>query len=158
MPSHSMFNDPVVYAQACALASEAVGYRFLASAVGSSNHAARNFLNRWHLYGDDGAMTSGRKKKFTQQEKINAVEMFLAGTPRSEILAAFGISGLSTFKTWVRIYRQHGPEGLAPKKRGRKSNTTPQVLTEQQHLAAENAQLKAEVAYLKALAAVEEND
>lgn len=158
MPSHSIFNDPVVYAQACALASEGAAYRLVASVVGSSNDAAKDFLNRWRLYGDDGAMTSGSKKKFTQQEKIDAVEMFLAGTPRREVMATFGISALSTFKAWVRIYREHGFEGLAPKRRGRKSNTTPQVLTEQQHLAAENAQLKAEVAYLKALAAVEEND
>jgi len=158
MWSRSIFNDPVIYARACALARDGLGRNRLAAQLGSSVDAARDFLTRWRLYGDDGAMTSGAKKSFTQQQKIDAVEMFLAGSTQAEVAEAFGISSRSVLKAWVRIYREQGPEGLAPKKRGRKPGSIPHVRSTEEKLQAENQRLRAEVAYLKALAAVEALD
>ena len=59
-------------------------------------------------------------KSYPQQLKQAAVEKFLAGTPKAEIILEFGISTRSVFDRWVAIYRKDGPSGIAPKPSGRK--------------------------------------
>ena len=59
-------------------------------------------------------------KIYPHQLKQAAVEKFLAGTSKTDIVFEFGISGRSLFDKWVATYRKDGPDGLAPKPKGRK--------------------------------------
>jgi transposase len=59
-------------------------------------------------------------KIYPEQLKLAAVEKFLAGTPKTDIVLEFGISARSLFDKWVAAYRKDGPSGLVPKPRGRK--------------------------------------
>ena len=59
-------------------------------------------------------------KIYPQQLKLAAVEKFLAGTSKTDIVLEFGISARSLFDKWVAAYRKDGPPGLAPKPKGRK--------------------------------------
>lgn len=81
---------------------------------------------------------------YSQQLKQAAVEKFLAGTPKSEIIFEFGISTRSIFDRWVAAYRKDGPSGLVPKPRGRKRTRAGQESLEAKvyRLEMENALLK----------------
>jgi transposase-like protein len=93
-------------------------------------------------------------KIYPEQLKLAAVEKFLAGTPKTEIILEFGISTRSIFDRWVAAYRKDGPSGLAPKPRGRRPSVVGQESLEQkvQRLEMENALLKK----FQALMAVDE--
>jgi predicted MFS family arabinose efflux permease len=86
-----------------------------------------------------------------------AVQAYLSGDTATDVARRFGVTTASQIYTWVKAYRDHGPDGLAWRRRGRpKADTVPaDEMTEVQKLAAEVEMLKAENAYLKALAALE---
>ena len=102
----------------------------------------------WHdAYRQGRLLDSGdvrENKIYSQQLKVAAVEKFLAGTPKTDIVAEFGISARSLFERWVTAYRKDGPAGLAPKPRGRRPSVVGQESLEQkvQRLEMENALLK----------------
>ena len=83
-------------------------------------------------------------KRYSQQLKVAAVEKFLAGTPKPDILLEFGISTRALFNSWVLAYRKDGPAGLVPKPRGRKPSLVGSETLEQKvyRLEMENALLK----------------
>jgi len=81
---------------------------------------------------------------YSRQVKQAAVEKFLAGTPKSEIIFEFGISTRTVFERWVAAYRKDGPSGLDPKPKGRKPSVVGKESLEQKvyRLEMENALLK----------------
>lgn len=83
-------------------------------------------------------------RRYSQQLKVAAVEKFLAGTPKSDIVLEFGISTRALFNSWVLAYRKDGPAGLVPKPRGRKPSVVGSETLEQKvyRLEMENALLK----------------
>ncbi|MDO8713986.1 MAG: helix-turn-helix domain-containing protein [Polynucleobacter sp.] len=64
--------------------------------------------------------TMRENKVYPQELKVEAVEKFLAGTSKTEILLEFGITTRSVFDKWVAIYRKDGPSALAAKPKGRR--------------------------------------
>ena len=83
-------------------------------------------------------------KIYPYELKLEAVEKFLAGTPKSKIILEFGISTRALFDKWVVIYRKDGAEGLVAKPKGRKPLVAGQESLEQKiyRLEMENALLK----------------
>lgn len=67
-----------------------------------------------------GLKTMEGSKSYSTELKVAAVEKFLAGTSKSDVLLEFGISQRSVFNKWVAAYRKDGPMGLASKAKGRK--------------------------------------
>lgn len=59
-------------------------------------------------------------KHYSLETKLTAIEKFLNGTPKSQILFEFEISTRALFNKWVATYRKDGPEGLVAKTKGRK--------------------------------------
>jgi transposase-like protein len=59
-------------------------------------------------------------RNYSTALKVAAVEKFLAGTSKAEILLEFGISNRSVFNKWVAAFRKDGVTGLAAKPKGRK--------------------------------------
>lgn len=158
MTRASKLNDPVLFQRACDLVDEGVGRDILATELNISVDAARGFIQRYEMFGKDGAMCSHTPKVYTQAEKIEAVEYFLAGNSQSETCIRFGLSNRSTLKRWVKTFREEGPAGLASKRKGRPTRQNPSVeLTDEQQLQHRIDRLEAENAYLKALAALEDS-
>ena len=83
-------------------------------------------------------------RSYPQHLKVAAVEKFLSGTPKSQILLEFEISTRALFNKWVAIYRKDGPEGLAAKAKGPKPSVVGTESLEQKiyRLEMENALLK----------------
>lgn len=90
-------------------------------------------------------------KNYGFDVKVAAVQKFLAGTMKAEILAEFDITSRSLFNKWVAAYRQHGVEGLRPKAKGRpKKNPDPNSESDAEKI----FRLEMEVEVLKKLIAL----
>ena len=70
---------------------------------------------------------------------------------KPEAMARFGIASPSSFKKWLKAYREEGPEALKPKPKGRPrgSGSPPWEATREQQLERRIQKLEAENAYLK---------
>jgi len=139
--------------EAARLFSQGLGYRLVAKQLGLPLGTARiwhdTFLQGRLLHSDAVRVN----KIYPQQLKLDAVEKFLAGTPKSQILLEFGISTRSIFDKWVSIYRKDGPEGLIAKRKGRKP-----LVRGQESLQAKVHRLEMENALLKKYQALVEQD
>lgn len=120
------------------------GARAVATYLGLSHSTMR----RWQdAYRQGRLLHSGfvRENKFyPEQLKQAAVEKFLAGTPKADVILEFGISTRAVFDKWVAAYRKDGPSGLAPKPKGRKPSVVGKESLEAKvyRLEMENALLK----------------
>lgn len=154
----TILSDPDLCTRAVTLVKQGHRLRHIARVLGVSKTSAELFLQRFDLYGEDGVMPDSTRKSYSQQTKLDAVQAYLAGGTAMDVARRHGITTASQIYEWTKIYRDHGPDGLAPKLRGRRPKaevTDAASLTEVQKLAAEVEMLKAENAYLKALAALE---
>ena len=131
------------------------GARAVATYLGLSHSTMR----RWQdAYRQGNLLNSGfvrENKIYPQALKLAAVEKFLAGTPKAEIMLEFEISTRAVFDKWVAAYRKDGPSGLAPKPRGRKP-----LIVGHESLEAKVYRLEMENALLKKFQALmaEENE
>jgi len=99
-----------------------LGYSYgaVATFLGLPPGIVRNWQD---AHRQDRLLNSGlvrEKRKYSQELKVEGVEKFLAGTPKSDVIAEFGISTRTLFNTWVATYRKDGPSGFVPKPRGHK--------------------------------------
>ena len=78
---------------------------------------------------NSGAVRENRSYPYSL--KVAAVEKFLAGTPKSEIILEFGISTRALFNKWVATYRKEGAPGLVAKPKGPKPSVVGQESLEQ---------------------------
>lgn len=85
-------------------------------------------------------------KEYSSQVKLAAVERFLAGVSKSEVIVEFGISNRSLLNKWLAIYRRQGAQGLVAKAKGRPKRSvdlSPETLEQKVYrLEMENAVLK----------------
>lgn len=91
-------------------------------------------------------------KHFSAEEKVAAVEKFLAGSLKTEVMAQFGIGTRAVLNKWVVIYREQGVEGLQAKRRGRPKRDAGSLPETDAQLI---NRLEMEVAVLKKLIALE---
>lgn len=61
-----------------------------------------------------------RNRKYSPELKLLAVEKFLAGTRKEDVLIEFSISNRSVFNKWLNLYRRDGAAALQPMPVGRK--------------------------------------
>ena len=84
--------------------------------------------------------------RYSHTLKVAAVEKFLAGKVKADVLAEFGITSRAVLNNWVAAYRADGVLGLVDKPKGRKprgKDPSSQSLEERiYHLEMENAVLK----------------
>ncbi|WP_249124305.1 helix-turn-helix domain-containing protein [Saccharopolyspora erythraea] len=105
-------------------------------------------------------MSKPGKRSFSFEFKLAVVERFLAGEPASELAAEHDLSSPQLVKTWARMYRRQGEDGLRPKPKGRPPQPPDDTdgPSEVEQLRRENARLRAEVAYLGKLRALREQE
>jgi transposase len=127
-------------------------------AIAKQLKVPRNTVVRWvghyRRQGDEGLEPAAMKQKYSTETKVAAVEAFLRGAVKTQVMKDFELRSDTSLERWVRIYRKDGPEGLRPKPVGRPRKqpapTAEETLEEKvQRLEMENAALKK----LQALAA-----
>jgi transposase-like protein len=93
-----------------------------------------------------GLAVMAENKHYSPEAKLTAVEKFLAGTIKAEVIDEFQISSRSLFNKWLAIYRSEGAQGLTGKPKGRPKRGVDQS---QETLEAKVYRLEMENAVLK---------
>ena len=145
--------------KAIGLIDAGYGKAALAGALAISVSVAEHWTHAYRAVGKEAFLSMGSKHKtYNRETKLAAVLDFLeGGLTKQEVMAKHAIASLTALEKWIRAYREGGPDALAPKPRGRAraGEGPPAAATREEELEAENRRLKAEVAYLKKLRALE---
>ena len=145
--------------KATSLIDAGYGKAALAGALAISVSVAEHWIYAYRAVGKEAFLSMGSKRKtYSQETKLAAVLDFLeGGLTKREVMVKHTIASLTALEKWIRVYREGGPDALAPKSRGRVRASERQrtAATREEELEAENRRLKAEVAYLKKLHALE---
>lgn len=135
------------------LYEEGRGYRSIASTLGVPKETVRKWLDVYRSVGIEVlAMMGAKKTTYSFETKVAAVRAVAdEGMTKAEAMAKFGIASPSSFKKWLKAYREDGIDALRPKPKGRPmgAKTKPRELTREQKLEREVQKLRAENAYLK---------
>jgi len=120
---------PLIEAQK--LFDEGFSYEAVSKQLGINKYTVR----AWHDHHIQGRLIGlGPMKshaQYTQQQKLAAVELFLSGASKTEVMVRFGISNRSVLSGWVARYREAGPAALAPKPKGRPKRSPDQTPAEE---------------------------
>ena len=93
-----------------------------------------------------------KKTVYPFETKVAAVRAVVdEGMTKPEAMAKFGIASPTSFKKWLKAYRDDGPEALRPKPKGRPKGAKAELRAEtrEQELERRVRKLEAENAYLK---------
>ena len=135
------------------LYNEGWGRASVASLLGVPEETVRKWLEIYRSVGIEVLAILGTKKATDSFEtKLAAVRAVTdEGMTKPEAMARFGIASPSSFKRWLKAYREGGPEALRPKPKGRpKGSAAPsKPMTREQELERRIQRLEAENAYLK---------
>ena len=136
------------------------GKAALANALAISNSIAEHWTHTYKAVGGEVFLSMGSKhRSYDYETKLSAVRDFLeGGLTKQEVMSKHSIASITALERWVKSYREGGPEALRPKPKGRPrrgDGDPPRPATREQELEAENRRLRAEVAYLKKLKALE---
>lgn len=81
----------------------------------------RQWIRNYNELGDDGLKRSRENNNYSYEFKLHMVESYLSSEVSYEDLAlANGLTNYTMLSKWVEAFRVAGPEGLRPRKKGRK--------------------------------------
>ena len=98
------------------------GYEFLSKKYNIPAHATiERWVDNFKEFGNEGIMRSRQNKKYTFEYKLHVVELYLTTeVSYQELALQEGMTNPALITNWVRSYRAVGPDGLRPRKKGRK--------------------------------------
>lgn len=139
--------------RAAELYDEGHGRASIAFLLDIPEETVRKWLDIYRSVGIEVlAMAGTRRTAYSFETKVAAVRAVVdGGMTKPEAMAKFGIASPSSFKKWLKAYREGGPEALKPKPKGRPKGArpAPEGLTREQELERRVQKLEAENAYLK---------
>jgi len=81
----------------------------------------RQWIHNYNEFGEEGLKRSRQKNNYSFEFKLHMVESYLSNEVSYEELAlANGITNYTMISRWVEAFRVAGPDGLRPRKEGRK--------------------------------------
>ena len=129
------------------------GRASIAASLGIPEETVRKWLDIYRSVGIEVLAMTGRKRTaYSFETKLAAVRAVVdEGMTKPEAMAKLGIASPSSFKRWLRAYREEGPEALRPRPKGRPrgSGSPTREATREQELERRVRRLEAENAYLK---------
>ena len=82
----------------------------------------RQWIHNYNEFGDVGLKRSRQIQNYSFEFKLHMVESYLLSEVSYEELAlANGITNYTMLSRWVEAFRVAGPDGLRPRKKGRKN-------------------------------------
>ncbi len=128
------------------------------------------WVKNYEHHGIEGIERRNRKKKYSVQFKLNAIQFMIeTGASSVETAVQFKMNHSSIVRRWMREFRSQGKEGLELKGKGRPSMSKKPIKQKKQGkqeskkrtreaaLERENELLRLENSYLKKLKAFREN-
>ena len=99
-----------------------VGSKVLAKKYNvKSARQIQQWIHNYNEFGEEGLKRSRQKNNYSFEFKLHMVESYLSNEVSYEELAlANGITNYTMISRWVEAFRVAGPDGLRPRKKGRK--------------------------------------
>ena len=95
--------------------------KYLAKKHNIHHSISHQWVRNFNEFGVEGLARSRQNKNYTFEYKLHVVELYLTTeVSYRELAIQEGITNFSMIVNWVRCYRAAGPDGLRPRKRGRK--------------------------------------
>lgn len=131
------------------------GYKAVGAELGCPSATVMKWLYTFRVGGKE-ALLVGDNRAYSQELKIAAVRDFLEqGLSKPEIMKKYGIRSLSPLEKWIHVYREGGPDALAPKPRGRRRRQAlPVFQSREEELVARIQELELELAIQKRINAL----
>ena len=134
--------DEKVRRQAVRILADGAGHRSLASKLGIPDATARQWARAYAVGGAEAVMNAGSTHRvYPYEVKLAVVQDRVDnGMTVREVMVKYGIPSESSVKTWCRLYRDQGPEGLVSKPRGaraKKAAAEPEAPAAEPEVAAE---------------------
>lgn len=153
-------HDYEMRAKAADLFEQGYSYCATSTVLGLPMYCVKKWESTFKAVGREVFLQMGKvQRNYDYETKLAAVTDYLdAGLTRQEVMQRHMITSRSNLERWVRAYREGGAEALKPKRKGRppkNPDAPPRPASREQELEAENRRLRAEVAYLKKLRALE---
>lgn len=103
--------------------STGIGSKLLAKKYDiKSPRQIRQWIHNYNEFGDEGLKRSRQNQIYSFEFKLHMVESYLSNEVSYEELAlANGITNYTMISRWVEAFRVAGPDGLRPRKKGRKN-------------------------------------
>ncbi|WP_408929405.1 IS3 family transposase [Corynebacterium marquesiae] len=141
-----------------ALFEQGCSYWAAAHHVGVGVYPVRALFRRFLLHGKLCLVEKPSKQQYSFEIKKEVVQRHLTGESKMSLAREFGLSSDQVVGYWSRKWRKGGDDALKPKPKGRpKGSAKPKVLSEEDKLRRENERLRAENAYPKKIAGLEES-
>ena len=105
--------------EAARLFDAGFGYKWVASQLRLPPSTMRIWQDNYSQGRLLGLGSVTKYKKYSPEVKLAAVEKFLAGAIKTQVMAEFNITTRAMLNKWVAIYRVEGFEGLKSKPKGR---------------------------------------
>lgn len=97
------------------------GLKYLSKKHNIHHSIIKQWVRNFKEFGVEGLVRSRQNKKYTFEYKLHLVELYLTSdVSYQELAIQEGITNYSLIANWVRCYRVAGPDGLRPRKKGRK--------------------------------------
>lgn len=135
------------------------GRPFLAKKYGIKDSSQiKRWINAYKEFGEEGLLRSRKRKNYSVQFKLDAIELYLTTElSYQEVANLLKMNNPPLIANWLRMYRKLGIDGLS-KQKGRpptmskkKTNKPRPFPSKLEELEKENRMLKIENAYLKEL-------
>lgn len=144
--------------EAIALFEDGIGAKATATRLRLPRGNVQHLHSRWRLFGQDALlMDPKRRTKYSRELKAEVVQRFLGGeATASELASEYRLPAPQTIHNWVREHRRKEPDEAVTRDCPPPSDWR-QARVEGENgedLRQENERLRAEVAYLKKLAAL----
>lgn len=103
------------------LYEKGLGRASIAATLGVPEETVRKWLDVYRSVGIEVlAMMGAKKTAYSFETKVAAVRAVAdEGMSKAEAMAKFGIASPSSFKKWLKAYREDGADALRPKPKGR---------------------------------------
>ena len=87
--------------------------------LGLSSYLLRSWHYTYSALGKEALFVTTHKV-YDFETKLAAVRDFLErGLSGAEVMSKYGIASINPLRTWIRLYREGGPDALSPKPKGR---------------------------------------
>ena len=97
------------------------GLKYLSKKHNIHHSIIKQWVRNFKEFGVEGLVRSRQNKKYTFEYKLHLVELYLTSeVSYQELAIQESITNYSLIANWVRCYRVAGPDGLRPRKKGRK--------------------------------------
>lgn len=113
------FHSTKTLIEAEKLFDEGFGYRSVSRQLGVSKYTVRRWLDNYRHSRAIGLGRMTTHKKYAAEQKLAAVELFLSGVDKAEVIRRLEINNRALLSKWVAIYREQGAQGLEPRPKGR---------------------------------------